>query len=95
MAYGFAGLESIMAEWENAWDPVYILIHSHEAERDPRELYEPFETSDLSPSHTPLRTRPHLLNLPKLFHQLEIKYSYIWAFGNILILIITFYSLAL
>lgn len=56
----------------------HILIHRNEAENNNRMAWA-FKTSKPTPSDTPPPTRPHLLDLPKQFHQLRATYSHIWA----------------
>jgi hypothetical protein len=51
------------------------LTHKLKAERTLTGGGIGFETLNPTPSYTPLLTRPHLLILPKLFHQLETKCS--------------------
>ena len=56
----------------------YILVHTHEAKRSNWELHGLFELS--KPIPPPIE--PHLLILPKQFHQLGTTHSNMWACGG-------------
>lgn len=67
----------------NEQQRVHILTHNLEAEREMGMVWAS-ETPKLNPSDVHLLTRPNLLILPILFHQLETSYSNIQAHGVIL-----------
>jgi hypothetical protein len=57
----------------------HILVHNHK-EKEPQgkereKSHKSFEPSKPAPTDTPPPRRPHLLILPKPFHQRETKYS--------------------
>lgn len=68
---GFRELRSMIAEWRISRE---ITSWSTAWSREGTSI-ESFEISECPPSSTPSPTRPHLLHLPKKFHQLGSKRS--------------------